>query len=95
MVLSEVIKEYDDHHIRNPMIANRPLAVDARQLGRMLGLSVRTLRVMDAGGKLPRPVRLNGHSVRWVVSEIESWLAAGAPDRQTWEALCANEKGKR
>ena len=28
-------------------------------------------------GKLPRPVKLNNHSVRWVVSEIESWLAAG------------------
>ncbi len=63
-----------------------PLAVSAQQLGRMLGISVRTIRTMDAGGKLPRPIRLNG-SVRWIVTEIESFLAAGAPDRVTWEAL--------
>lgn len=54
------------------------LAVGAKQLGRMLGLSLRTIRTMDAAGKLPRPVKLNGHSARWIVSEIESWLAAGA-----------------
>ena len=63
------------------------LAVDAKQLGAMLGFSVRTIRTMDSGGKLPRPIRLNGHSVRWIVSEIEAWLTAGAPDRRTWEAI--------
>lgn len=56
----------------------QPLAVGAMQLGRMLGLSLRTIRTMDAAGKLPRPVKLNGHSARLIVSEIESWLAAGA-----------------
>ena len=75
--------------------ANEAIAVDARSLGRMLGLSLRTIRAMDAGGKLPRPVKLNGHSVRWVVSEIEAWLAVGAPDRSAWEALRANEPQKR
>lgn len=69
------------------MIADAsPLAVDAKQLAKQLGLSVRTIRTMDAAGKLPRPVKLNGHSVRWVVSEIESWLAAGAPNRNEFEA---------
>ena len=72
----------------------RPLAVDARQLARMLALSVRTIRTMDAGGKLPRPIRLNG-SVRWIVSEIESFLAAGAPDRATWETLKMTRKPER
>lgn len=62
-----------------------PLAISAQQLARMLGLSVRTIRSMDSSGKLPRPIRLNG-SVRWVVSEIEAWLPAGAPDRAKWEA---------
>ncbi len=75
--------------------ANGVIAVDARTLGRTLGLSLRTIRAMDAAGKLPRPVQLNGHSVRWVVSEIEAWLAAGAPDRSTWEVLRANEPQKR
>ncbi len=70
----------------------QPLAVDARALGRMLGLSLRTIRAMDAAGKLPQPVKLSARSVRWIVSEIKSWLAAGAPDRSTWEVLRAKEK---
>lgn len=65
------------------------LTVDARQLGAMLGLSVRTIRTMDAGGKLPRPIRLSG-SVRWIVSEIQAWLHAGTPGRADWEALKAH-----
>ena len=69
-----------------------PLAVSARQLARMLGLSVRTIRAMDAGGKLPRPVKLHGHSVRWVLSEIEAWLAEGAPVRRTWDTLRSNRR---
>ncbi len=67
-------------------VALEPLAVSAQQLARTLGISIRTIRTMDAGAKLPRPIRLNG-SVRWIVTEIESWLAAGAPDRATWETL--------
>jgi predicted DNA-binding transcriptional regulator AlpA len=64
-----------------------PLAVDAKGLAKMLELSVRTIRTMDAAGKLPRPIRLNGYSVRWPIGEIKDWLNAGAPDRRTWEAL--------
>lgn len=63
------------------------LAVDAKQFARMLNLSVRTIRTMDSAGKLPKPVKLNGHSVRWVVSEVEAWLETGAPDRATWELI--------
>jgi predicted DNA-binding transcriptional regulator AlpA len=62
------------------------LAVDARTLGSMLNLSVRTIRTLDSSGKLPRPLRI-GHAVRWSVPEIEAWLAAGALDRRTWESV--------
>ena len=63
------------------------LAVDAKVLAGMLGVSVRTVRAMDSSGKLPRPVRPGGHAVRWVVREIKSWLAAGAPERAEWESV--------
>ena len=63
------------------------LAVDARQLGAMLGLSVRTIRALDAAGKLPDAVVIGARSVRWRVDEIRSWLAAGCPDRGTWQAM--------
>lgn len=62
-----------------------PLAVDAKALARMLCAGVRTIRTWDAAGKLPRPVRIGGRLL-WSVEEIRTWLTAGAPDRQTWEA---------
>lgn len=69
------------------------LAVGAKQLAELLSLSVRTIRTMDTAGKLPKPVRLNGRAVRWVVSEVEAWLRAGAPDRTTWAAIKDNGRG--
>lgn len=64
----------------------RPLAVDARRLAKLLCLGLRTIRTMDAGGKLPRPVRIGGR-VLWSVTELRAWLAAGCPDRETWELM--------
>lgn len=67
----------------------QPLAVGAKQLSIMLNLSVRTIRSMDSAGKLSCPVKLNGRAIRWVLdgeNGIRAWLAAGCPDRATWEA---------
>ncbi|MCH7591786.1 MAG: AlpA family phage regulatory protein [Planctomycetes bacterium] len=66
------------------------LAVNAKKLAAMLGLSERTIRQLDAGGKLPKPVKIGARSVRWPVAEIDAWLAAGAPDRATWNAMRGN-----
>jgi predicted DNA-binding transcriptional regulator AlpA len=66
--------------------APAPLLVDARELARLLGIGLRTLRSHDSAGRLPRPVRIGG-SVRWRVAEIRLWLDAGAPDRETWERI--------
>ncbi len=62
-----------------------PLSVDAKSLANLLGLSLRTIRAHDASGKLPAPIRIGGRVV-WLVSEINCWLEAGAPDRVTWNA---------
>lgn len=62
------------------------LAVDAAALALMLGLSERTIRKMDAAGRIPAPVRF-GRACRWPVSEIKKWLKAGAPDRRRWVAM--------
>jgi len=61
------------------------LLVDARKLGQLLNLSLRTIRRLDTSGRLPRPIRLGG-VVRWRVSEIRDWVAQNCPDRQAWEA---------
>ena len=68
-----------------------PLAVSAKQLAAMLGVSLRTIRAMDTGGKLPRPIRL-GRCVRWNLTELQRWIDAGAPPRIQWEAM---KKGGR
>lgn len=75
-----------------------PLAVDAKTLAATLHVSVRTIRAMDAGGKLPKPVKLNAHAVRWVLDGphgIRAWLIAGCPDRVMWEALGRDGRPER
>lgn len=68
-----------------------PLVVDARRLARLLCLGLRTVRTLNAAGKLPAPVRI-GARVVWRVAEITDWLAAGAPDRSAWAAIRAARK---
>lgn len=72
---------------------NGPIAVDAACLAQMLGLSVRTIRRLDAAGKLPRPIKIGG-AVRWRRAEIELWLEADCPDRQRWESVRAGQLTK-
>lgn len=68
-----------------------PLVVDAKRLAKLLCAGVRTVRTWDAAGKLPAPIRIGGRVV-WRVDEIRDWLAAGAPDRETWMAIRAAKK---
>jgi len=58
----------------------------AKAVGEMLSLSKRQIFRLNSSGKIPAPVRIGG-AVRWSAEEISAWLAAGAKDRQTWEAM--------
>ena len=71
--------------------ALEPLLVSANDLAKLLRLSVRTIRALDASGKLPRPLRISPGCVRWKFDEIRSWVAAGAPDRAMWERIRARK----
>jgi len=62
---------------------------DAAAFGQRLSLSKRQVFRLNACGKVPRPVRIGG-AVRWNSAEVSGWVAAGCPDRQTWEALKAS-----
>jgi predicted DNA-binding transcriptional regulator AlpA len=68
----------------NTATAVEPLAVGAQQLGKLLGLSKRTIYRRDSSGQLPRAVRI-GRAKRWLVDEIREWLKAGTPSREDWE----------
>ena len=78
------------HSETTPATDPTPLAVDARELARLLGLSLRTIRAMDGTGKLPRGLTFGQRAKRWALdgpNGIRAWLAAGAPDRRTWEKM--------
>lgn len=70
----------------NTEAQNNPLAYSAQELADRLGASLRHIRRLNSAQMLPRPICL-GRSVRWPVQEIKDWMAAGAPDRQRWEAM--------
>ncbi|MDD4889885.1 MAG: helix-turn-helix domain-containing protein [Phycisphaerae bacterium] len=63
-----------------------PLALSDVQAAALLGISRGHLWTLNSSGRLPAPVKL-GRSVRWIRSELESWLAAGCPTRDCWRAM--------
>jgi excisionase family DNA binding protein len=71
-----------------------PLLVDARELARLLDVSVATIWRLKAAGQLPRPVKL-GSSTRWRRDEVENWIRAGCPALKTWEARQALRSAAR
>jgi predicted DNA-binding transcriptional regulator AlpA len=77
---------------------SRPLpreCLDAAELAEALGVGVRSVRTWDAGGLLPKPVRLGGTRVVWPLKELRAWLAAGAPPREEWERMKAERRRQR
>jgi len=68
-----------------------PLLVGAEALGKLLSVSKATVWRMEAAGKLPRPVRINGNNTRWRTDEIRAWIDAGCPARCEWDAMQAAE----
>ncbi len=72
----------------------QPLAVSARELAGMLGISLRQVWRLNSTGKLPKPIRLGG-SVKWRRDEIVAWLGQNCPDRAEWEAIKETLAGGR
>jgi prophage regulatory protein len=62
------------------------LAVGPAEAAKMLGISPRHFRSMNASGRLPAPIRL-GRSPRWAVDELRAWLLAGSPSREKWNII--------
>lgn len=77
-----------DHLCRDVATA---LAISARELAQLLGISLRQTWRLNSAGNLPTPIRLGG-SVRWNRAEIQKWFEAGCPDRKAWEVT--KEAGK-
>ena len=68
-----------------------PIVVRGKELCRLLGISLVSVRRMDSAGLLPKAIRLGG-CVGWRVDEIKDWIAAGSPSRAKWIAVVAASK---
>ena len=64
---------------------NTPLLLRAFQAAALCNTSLRTWRTWDMSGKIPQPIRV-GRKIFWRPEELKAWIAAGCPDRLTWEA---------
>ncbi|RLS97732.1 MAG: AlpA family phage regulatory protein [Planctomycetota bacterium] len=71
------------------------LVVRAKELAKLLSVSLVHIRRMDSAGKLPKPIRLGG-CVSWRRGEIEAWILAGTPNREKWQAIqTASKRGAK
>ncbi|REJ85928.1 MAG: DNA-binding protein [Planctomycetota bacterium] len=57
--------------------------VSIESVAELLAASPRTVRRLDAAGKLPEGIKLGGLK-RWREDELLDWIAAGCPPRHHW-----------
>lgn len=69
-----------------PPTAPTPLAVDSHGAAALLGVSESGWRVLVAAGRVPPGIKL-GRRRLWAVSELQAWLAAGAPSADRWNSM--------
>lgn len=62
------------------------LLLTGAEAAAMLGTTARTWRTWDAMGKIPMAVRI-GRRPFWRPVELRAWVAAGCPDRETWQIM--------
>jgi len=61
-----------------------PLLLGDDDMAGLLGVTSGTIRRLDAGGRMPDPVKL-GNFKRWRLAEIKDWVDAGCPIRKQWK----------
>ena len=67
---------------------------DAKEVAKVVGISLRTARRWDVEGRLPKPIRI-GSVVRWNISELEKWIEASCPPRQRWQVMKGAAKRRK
>lgn len=68
--------------------ANRPcrLLVSAESACKLIDVSISTWRRLDAGGRVPAPIRLSRGCVRWRSTDLDEWIKMGCPSRTEFES---------
>ena len=67
------------------------LAISAKEVAELLGISRAHVWRLHSSGRIPKPVRL-GRAVRWNRKTLEDWLEAGGPPREQWEFMRRGKK---
>lgn len=57
-----------------------PLLLSARDVARLLSVSVATVWRLESAGKVPKSIKVGG-STRWRYADIAAWIDAGCPGR--------------
>jgi predicted DNA-binding transcriptional regulator AlpA len=68
-----------------------PEQVPASLAAVIAGVGESTWWRLHSAGKVPRPNKLGGKTL-WRVAELREWIAAGCPDRRTWDAIRKAQK---
>ena len=55
--------------------------ISCRDLQARVALGRSTIYRLISKGQFPRPVKIGGKAVRWVVSEIDAWVTEQAASR--------------
>ena len=64
----------------------------AKQVAAFLKVSIRQVHRLTTDALMPACVRLGGN-FRWHKEEVIAWLDAGAPDREQWNQMKAQQQG--
>jgi excisionase family DNA binding protein len=70
-------------HIGPPTAMVKPLLITVDELSEILGISPRSIWRQLSSGQMIKPIRIGG-SVRWRLTEVEEWVAAGCPEVSGW-----------
>jgi predicted DNA-binding transcriptional regulator AlpA len=70
-------------------------AANAKDSAHICGISRAQFFKLHSMGRVPAPVRLGSRAPRWIIAELRAWLAAGCPDRETWDRLKATDREVR
>ena len=66
--------------------AIEPAILRRRDAAHLCGVSEGSWSRHHAAGRVPDPVRIGG-CVGWRRQELLDWIAAGCPDRRSWETV--------
>lgn len=75
-------------NVTKPIEATERLALSAREVAKLLGVSQRHVWKLLASGRIPKPFRL-GRAVRWNYPLLRRWCDAACPSVDQFEAMVA------